>query len=120
MFLYNKGQTSVEFITIILVMVLLAMIVITFLTSTFDLNIAVYKTKNKTLDFISKTNSFYLLEGVYYSTQDTDLNLFVVLNRASSTMACPKNPDDFNYSTFETELVNRTKFENVTVNVDCK
>ncbi len=119
MFQYNKGQTSLEFIIIILVVVLISMVVTVFFTSTFDLNIAIYKTKNKTLDFLSKTNSFYLLEGVYYSVNSNDLNLIVVLDSFPASLSCPQNPADFNYSLLETELVNKTKFNNVNVNISC-
>lgn len=112
MFQDNKGQTSMEFLLIFLFLIVFTFIVTYSINSTFDVNYIVYKTKNKTVEDISKQNNFMIVDNIDYSIIDRDINLFVVLKTIG---ACPT----FNYDDLKTKLISRTKFDTLDISIRC-
>lgn len=113
-----KGQTSLEFLIIVLALILIAMSATLFLLSTFDINVGLYKVKNKTIQFIANDSRPIVISAVSYAYNTTDLNFNVILKRADSSVVCP-TLSDYNYSTVESEIDRRTKYNNVNVKIIC-
>jgi len=111
---YHKGQTSLEFLIIVMALLILAMFVVIFLSSSFDLNVSVYKTKNQTLQYISESQTPFVISTISYIYGDEDLNIDVYIKNPTAS-ACP----DFNYSTLEDELEIKTRFDVVTIKNIC-
>lgn len=111
---HHKGQTSLEFLIIIMALLILAMFVVLFLSSSFDLNIAVYKTKNVTLQQISQSQLPIVINTVSYNYSGDSLNLTVNLNNSSS-VSCPS----FDYNDLIAELKRKTRFETIIIQNNC-
>lgn len=113
-----KGQTSLEFLIIVLALILIAMSATLFLLSTFDINVGLYKVKNKTVQFIANDSRPIVISSITYAYNTTDLNFNVFLKRADPSVVCP-TLSDFNYSSLEDEIDRRTKYNNVNVKLNC-
>jgi uncharacterized protein (UPF0333 family) len=114
----SRAQTSLEFLIILLIVILIAISVVASLSSTFDITIAVHKTKNLTLKYISGNNDSYSINSIGYVFDNDNLNMTVNLTKGLES-GCPVVPDDYNYTTLSNSLVNSTKFDNVNINLEC-
>ncbi|MDD4049842.1 MAG: hypothetical protein PHX47_02420 [Candidatus ainarchaeum sp.] len=119
MFLQDKkAQTSLEFLIILLIVMVIAITVVASLTSTFDINIAMHKTKNLTLKYIAGYNHSYSINTINYVFDNDNLDLVVYLNKGLETN-CPVVPDDYNYTALTNGLLDRTKFDVINISLEC-
>jgi uncharacterized protein (UPF0333 family) len=114
----TKAQTSLEFLIIVLALILIAMSATLFLLSTFDINVGLYKVKNKTIQFIANDSRPLVISAVTYAYNTTDLNFTVILKKADASIICP-TLTDYNYSSLEEEIDKRTKYNNINVKITC-
>lgn len=108
MFQDKKAQTSMEFLLILAFVIVLTFIFTYSINSTSDVNYMIYKIKNKTLQEISKDQSFTTIKKIDYEIQAAEINLFVILDCKD---VCPT----IDYSSLKNDFLNRTKFENITI-----
>jgi len=111
MFQSNKGQTSIEFIILIAILLLIGLYFVGSIYKTFDSNFAIYKIKNKTLQLLSEQDSGDILYKVNYQIVDSNLNLDLLLinSEYDSNLTIDDYAMDIN------EIIKRTSFENVTL-----
>jgi uncharacterized protein (UPF0333 family) len=117
MFQDHNGQTSLEFLTIVMVLILLAAAVTLFLTATFDVNYAIYETKNQSLNFITTNQDLITINNITYNLATTTLTVTVTLQKSADS-TCPL-ATDYNYSRLESSLENKTKFTDVSILLKC-
>jgi len=117
MFQDHNGQTSLEFLTIVMVLILLAAAVTLFLTATFDVNYAIYETKNQSLNFITTNQDLIVINNITHNLTATTLIVTVTFQKVAD-VACPLTTD-YDYTGLENILINKTKFTDVTINFVC-
>ena len=119
MFRSLKGQTSLEFLMILLFLIIIGITVTFYLTSTFDINTSIYKTKNRTLELIAVSYTDMYIQNISYGFQGTEsLTLNVFLRRHG---ACPGDLNYFNDHVviLKTHLEDQTQFDEVNINFFC-
>jgi uncharacterized protein (UPF0333 family) len=110
MFQSNKGQTSIEFIILVGILLLIGFYFIGAIYMTFDSSYAIYKIKNRTLQVISSNDSEDVLYKVSYQIQDTNLILRLDLKKQNLTDYTLSSSD---YVRDINDILARTKFTNV-------
>lgn len=121
MFLYQtkKAQTSLEFLMVILFLIVISITITFSITDTFDINTAMYKTKNVTLELITVYDNSLYIEGMVYSFDNVNLNIFV--NLRTNKKECPSlEYFQTNYGSLEQLLKSATKFDNVNIQITCR
>ena len=110
MFQSNKAQTSIEFIILVAILLLIGFYFIGSIYKTFDSTYAVYTVKNRTLQLLSENDSEYVLSKINYQINDSNINLTLYLIDSNS------NNFDLNESYYAndiTDIQGRTSFDNI-------
>ncbi len=106
---------------VILFLILIAITVSVFLTSTFDISVSVYKTKNRTLEYISLYQDPLYIQSITYNYNNTNLDMFVSLNKTPNNLCPDQNyfEEKYNYGSLKDYLQTNTKFDTVTITLYC-
>jgi len=110
MFQSNKAQTSIEFIILVAILLLIGFYFIGSIYKTFDSNYAIYTIKNKTLQLFSENDSEDVLSKISYELQNSDITL-----RLNITQQDPSGHiiSESDYTKEINDILNRTTFQNV-------
>jgi len=108
----HRAQTSIEFITIVAIIIIITFFFVASLFGTFDINFAIHKTKNKTLELISLADEPIIIQKVDYEVNNNTLQLTLNLQKINTTQE-PFTLEDYNVVL--DELIKKTKFEDVDI-----
>jgi hypothetical protein len=104
-----------EFIVILGFILLLTSYFIISLFNTTDINYSIHSIKNKTLQLISNSNEEIVIPKLDYSVIDSNLNVVVNLSKINTN----EEPiTDMDYNRIVIDLVKRTKFDNVIIEIN--
>ncbi len=112
MFQSSKAQTSIEFIILIAVLLLIGFYFSGSIYKTFDSNYAIYKVKNKTLQLFSENDSGDVLSKVSYELHDSQIVLKLDIKQSSSGYILTSS----NYASDIQDIIKRTSFDTVVIN----
>jgi len=113
--LQHKGQTSIEFLVILSIILILSLFFVVSIHNTFDINISVYEIKNKTLELISLSDSSIIIKNINYAFVDDDITLTLNL-QTINTLEEPIVSED--YLDISEKIKKITKFNDVKVNIN--
>jgi|GEM_PF-1128756 len=113
MFQSNKAQTSIEFIILIAILLLIGFYFSGSIYKTFDSNYVIHVIKNQTLQTLSENDCRDVLVKVNYELDDSHIVLTLDLKR-TNTSDFVLTPDNY-ISTIE-DIKNRTSFTEVSIN----
>ncbi len=113
--LNNKGQTSIEFVIIIAIILLITILFMSTLYSTNDINTSIYTIKETTLQLITLYDSPIILKNINYSTIDKNIDIQINLQQINTNEE-PLNTN--NYTETIQQLKDATKFENINITLN--
>jgi hypothetical protein len=110
----QKGQTSIEFIIIVGIVIVLAFFFISSLFSTFDSNVAIYKIKNKTLELISISETPMVISEITTSFNNRDAYFTIQIDRYENSL---ETLDIADFSDVLSELERKTDYDNINLDI---
>ncbi|MFH0906027.1 MAG: hypothetical protein V1824_01670 [archaeon] len=75
----RRAQTSIEFVIILAILLLISMFAVSAIHETFDITKSLFSVKSRTIDILTRNDSTMLLTKIDYTTLDAN-NLQLVLN----------------------------------------
>jgi hypothetical protein len=114
LFKLNKAQTSIEFIVIFAVVLLISFYLSSTIYNTSEINKGIYSLKQNTIDLLTLNNSSSYIESISYIGVNKDIN-FTIDIKKNGVFEFNEN-NDFNI--FKLNFKNTSKFENINVFVE--
>jgi len=114
MFQSNKAQTSLEFVVMIAILILLSFFFISSIYKTFDSTYALHKIKSRTLEVLSENDSGAIVSKINYVTTDNNITMDMILKVQDPSDYVPVLSDYINEIN---EIKHRTVFSDVSLSI---